>query len=911
MPKEPSASEATVAGGGGGGAGRAFATHVYSRDPLQNGTLGLGMPAVSDAQSFAAGFGRATGASGGFTEQGLVHAGVPALGVKYEISAGAWTMDPAGLQIDAAAMTGDLIVAGQGQGGTQIQMPANVSPGYVITSSSRGDPTGVWPVAHGGNVFTLGFAGVPVNAYGGAIQPGDLIAFLAPNLGVLEWFHHIVMATSVGGDPTQIQFLAWGVGQATDACIPPVGSTCFWVWVGWNFLNFKNPNECYLRDLSFKALGNTHTPADGIPFRHASRMHVEQSVRITNGWKAAIITPAPLGATGANAQKLNNTDHSFFDATVTGCADGILMVDNSAASWSQTAFLRANAGPPIVQVLTGGGGGRDNHFDLADMGAPNRNGLGGSGYHFVANDGGVPETMDLSGANLKSGWGPFYWEGFEGVPTADQQGIDALQASNVKIESPSNDALGRDASHMRVIQALEAASIRQEAGLAINGSGNPSNFSYQPYHLTAVSIASPGGVLTMTATIAETVPLGIGWPVQFGIGAVGELVAGDFQGEGIVSAVGNAGAVTIVVNTKTNNLVPLVAGNAVQMGLIGGLRCGMIDRYELTWNPDIVGVDRFVGGVEWFDLDTLGTGRIKLLKSNQFAGALKTGMIPRVRSRDFETISASDGIIGAANFATYAATKLPDGVTGVTLANLFGSKSACFSQSMIGRSVATIGNVVPGTIAFVLDPFTVQMTAATVGASTALQFAVKPRVSIQTLSTLQRPVVMRGQSRYEPLPHDSADTNAIGAGMLVEMTYDTNGFPSVRRSTAVRGSELLGVAQNGHGAGGGFIAGVAAPISVTTNGLAGNSLRILTQTGYIWVALFGNVIYESDPAPLQSGGNAIAGGVQVIDAGGGIVAAAVLAAGIPVANQHIVGVSAGPAAGGVVPVRLLAAPYWT
>lgn len=876
--------------------------NIRASDP----PYGLGVTAVSNAQTAAAiqSFFTALGAS--FTQSGSDRAG---LGMDGEFPAGVYNGSAAGHIILApvGATRGDIHVYGQTAGGTTLTLPDRGSGqgcmgnAHTLSTSTRS-----------ANTFTLGFAtgsaGSPLCAQ------YDVIALKVRSCGVDVWAHYTCTANNVAGDYTKVQYQAFASGMAVDGCIPATGQTVYFPGVFIQPLNFRNPCEIYFHNIEIASGSNTGTPLDGIGLRRSSRCHVDESCRITGWWCNEMINGSPLGGQGAQ-----NTDHSWMAGGVMANASyaNTLIISNSSDSYSPN------------------GGGRDNHWINGDFAAPGM-------YHIVCADDGNIETGNFGGSNFKSGYSVFRGEGVRGVQCAETVMIDGLVGGYFKTESQGNWVYD-DESKTRTTWAEEGITHRFEAGLSINGTGNPTNFTYQPYHLTSVTLSTN----VMTATITETVHgLTVGDAVQIGNGSnftttvasgsngavlpqatihltttsgaptSGQMLILSSTGQQLISYTGVSGnditgctlgkgtlatgnsAISQVFNGEsriasfdsTGQIITLpfpgytganvTTPGTATMGRIGFMHMGTYDRYDISMDWDNTGNDRYVQGGSYFDLISLRPGIIRMSQDDVASAPRKT--LPTFRVRDAEPIG---GILG---------------VTTTGSGNRFASTEVQFNQLDIGKTITCV-NVNGGadTIASFVDVNTVLMTGA-VTAGSGLTWLMSDKQSLDD----PRVRIQRGANEWTVAFHSGADANAVIAGNPVEQVTSTGGTMKTIRSAASRVRRVMGFAMTGCPA-------TPGRVSVTTNGLTGTTGRVLLNSPTYLISRVGTVLTLGDDLAQPIAGGSIAAGSLAVDNGDGTIVQVALTTGIPTAGQLVLGqVIKAATVGNPVGIRTCE-PYWT
>lgn len=878
MPKTPNASEQGPSSGGGGNTtGLAFSTHLYSRD------YGLGKGVLADIDALNA-MSAAAASATPFVEQGLNRGGT---GVKMEISAGVWNLSPSKQWvIDGNLIAGNQIVVGQGQGATELLLPdrggalGSGGTSLAFTNSFR-----LGSVAHPGdpNTVQLEFPSIPPGPNGvDALQLGDCIVFQVLNQGVPEWEHHAVSATSVAGDPTKIQFKVGEAGLAIDGQVPPP-QVCYFLFVAINVVNFRDPNEFQMDALQITGGSSLGNPLDAVLIRFSSRAHWESGLRLTGGWKKAVISPSPFGIKGVTAGKLQNTDHSYMDG-VTFDNDGsgaVLLFDNSQGSWLN-AILTANGFP---------GGGRDNHFENIQGGGPK------AGYFFTCTDGGALQSADFSGANFKDGYGLADFEGVWGAQPAEFVGVDGIQGTAWKHESYGNKWL-RDRTGQRKFWDFERVMLRAETSVAVNGStgtGTPHNFTDQPYLLTNVTMSIVGGVPQLVGTIAQTdCAIQVDDLVQ-----VGNAVDARLLGEGIVSAVTTAVAIVGGKPAFTSTITILrpdytgagftVAGVAATLGFIGWIQCGILERFDIGWTIDLSTSDRYAQGQFRSDVDTIGVGYVSLLMDDLTPATRRK--LPIWRARSLQPVGGSDAFALGGDSILWSGT----------------GKA---SQMDIGRTIVSpLVATGTDTVAGIVGATGWVMTNPTV-AGTGQVYLMRPR----STTLPPRVEVRRGASKWYLFPHDRTDGSTIVPGNLVELTSQDKNM-CVRRSLAGAPNktfELFGVAMgySPSGSVGPPATNITvAPIPSTL--VPGNNGECRAGTALLMVMAIdpGQTLTGDDPVSVTATG-AIVAGAQVVDNGDGTVSQIALTGGVPNPGQLIVGVAAFAASGGFVTVQFVRS-RWT
>lgn len=795
-------------------------THLYATD------YGLGDGVTSDATALTAFF---AALSNAFTQLAITPTS-STLGITGELPAGSYDGSALGHVILAPANNtgGDIRLIGQGSGATTLTLAdrgsGNGCMGSKVTSTSA---------TRSANIFTLGFGSGSIGSP--LCQVGDPVVVQVKTRGVLRWAHYTCTANNFSGDYTKIQYQAFAAGSANDGCIPPLGVVYF-PGTFLQPLNFKGQHRFFIEDLSLESGSATGTPMDGIGLRRSSRCHIGAGVQLLGWWSGEMINGGPMPTLLGNGAQ--NTDHSFSSAYYGSNSINTLIMTNTTNSYTTV------------------GGGRDYHWNGTDMGAP-------ALYHIVCADDGSLETADFEGADFKSGYSVIRGEGIAGIPAAEPNMIDGLSGWH-KVESPGN-WVWDDESKTRQAWSIQGVRQRFEAGIAINGTGNPTNFTDQPYHLTSVTIT--GAV--MTATITETGHgIGVTTAIQIGNGSNTA-----FNQEGRVSAVDATGQIITVPLPQYTGANVTAGGGTATMGTIGNTRLGTLNRFEFQPDWDFIGADRFVQAAMFFDLHTLQPGVFHMTQDN--GGVATAQSLPQFRIRDAEPIGG-----------THAVTT----VTG----NNFASTETEFSSRDIGKTI-TCANVAGGadTIASFIDISHVAMTGA-VTAGTALTWSMS---DVQNLDD-PRVKVERGHNSWRVEFHSGADANPILAGNVVELMTSAGGTLKVQRSTGSKTKLASGIAMTGNPAGG--------RVSVTTNGLTGNAARIFFNSPAILVTDPGTTLTLGDDLTKLISTGVIAAGTLLADNGDGTV----IAWNGTTTGLRIIGQSIKAANANFVAARLCN-PYWT
>lgn len=486
----------TGTGGGGGGAGSHLTADAFglgnSTDPTTH--------AAALASFFAA-------LPLSFTQSGLLTSGTGTLG---EIPQGIWNVDQFGASVSSPSSAGfDVTITGQTAGGTTLTA-IDRSPGTtnkwngvkrgcggtaaVLASATRGgtDATGYQSPS---NVFTLQlttpwWSSTPTRT-NPVCKQFDPIYLPVMSCGVPRMAYFTCTMNNVGGDYTKVQYMGYSSGMAVDGCIPLPGIVYFPAAL-FHGLQFKGSSGHHLivRNIAFQSGSNTGTPLDMIGVRRGSNMTVEPSVVISGFYDGETIngSPWPIAATGGVGQ---NTDHSKNKAKFLNNVNNASLLSNSAASWIQSLPV---IGTGVDAGIAGSvGGGRDNNWDEANMGGPDK-------YHIEIADDGSVEAGNFDKVNFKSGYSVFHGQGVRGVQRKEPNWIDGIEGW-FKTESQGN-WIYDDESKTGVAWQFMNPRQRFESAIAINGVGSPTNFTDQPYFLQNCTMAVSPAV--MTAKIVTT-----------------------------------------------------------------------------------------------------------------------------------------------------------------------------------------------------------------------------------------------------------------------------------------------------------------------------------------------------------------------------------------------------------------------